>query len=70
MTRLSASEKRSLHAHMSWDVWGRKFGFRLFGTNDEFFGHFKLPSGDDFVVSKEAREMIDAALTSEDRGCK
>lgn len=65
--RLSASDRRILAAHLSWSEWGEQFGFRLYGTNDEWLGHFTLPDGSDFVVPKLARDAIDAALSAGQR---
>lgn len=62
MPRLTRAEKHSLDAHISWDEWGRQFGFRLYGSTDEHLGHFTLPDGSDFVVPKAARDAIDAVL--------
>jgi hypothetical protein len=60
--RLTKADKHSLAAHISWAEWGNRFGFRLYGTNDEHLGHFTLQDGSDFVVPKAARDAIDAVL--------
>lgn len=62
---LTKAEHHTLAAHLSWQEWGDRFGFRLYGTNDEWLGHFKLGDGSDFVVPKFARDAIDAALNGE-----
>jgi hypothetical protein len=59
--RLSESEMHSLAAHLEWEDWGKKFGFRLKGSNDEHAAEFVLPDGDRFYVPRLARELIDAA---------
>lgn len=61
--RLTASEKHSLTTYLDWKEWGKRFGFRLHGTNDEHEGHFRLEDGSNFIVPKLAREAIDRAQT-------
>lgn len=56
---LSKTERHSLNSHISWREWGEKFGFKLYGSNDQRLGHFTLPDGEDFIVSKAARDAID-----------
>lgn len=60
--KLTKALKHTLDAHLDWNRWGEQFGFRLYGTTDEWVGHFQLPSGENFIVTKEARELIDARI--------
>lgn len=61
--KLTAAEKHSLAAHISWEEWGNQFGLKLYGTNDEHLGHFTLADGSNFIVPKLARDAIDAVLS-------
>lgn len=60
---LTKSEKHSLECHNSWKEWGEKFGWRLYGTIDEWVGTFTLQDGTHFNVPKLAREAIDKRLS-------
>lgn len=60
--RLKRHERNSLASYISWDEWGKEFGFKLYGCNDEWFGHFILSNGESFVVPKAARQAIDARI--------
>jgi len=57
---MKASDKHSLQEHNSWKAWGARFGFHLYGSNDEYIATFKLADGSDFNVPKLARDAIDS----------
>lgn len=64
--KLRPHEVHSLAMHNDWKAWGSQFGFRLYGTVDEWVGTFILSDGTHFNVPKLARDAIDSRLTCVD----
>lgn len=56
------SDLHALKTYQSWLNWGEKFGFNLYGCNDEHQATFICKDKTTFTIPKIARDAIDDVM--------